>query len=205
MVKRIRFLLSGNLQISVIDYLKIRIRGKKIMKIKQASMCDFEKIISFYNVMCAVLGEKDFLPDGNKGGFPSQDMVRDAIYSGSQFIGVENDKIVAAYIMNHDCDNAYHTVQWHINAAENEVVVLHALRVLPDYGGRGYSKQLVEHAIQTAKSWGQKAIRLDCIVGNDVPMKVYTSFGFEYVDTAAITYADIGVPMQFKLYELLLV
>ena len=72
------------------------------MKIKQASMCDFEKIISFYNVMCAVLGEKDFLPDGNKGGFPSQDMVRDAIYSGSQFIGVENDKIVAAYIMNHD-------------------------------------------------------------------------------------------------------
>ena len=189
----------------MIDYLKICVRDKKIMKIKQASMCDFEKIISFYNVMCAVLGEKDFLPDGNKGGFPSQDMVRDAIYSGSQFIGVENDKIVAAYIMNHDCDNAYHTVQWHINAAENEVVVLHALRVLPGYGGRGYSKQLVEHAIQTAKSWGQKAIRLDCIVGNDVPMKVYTSFGFEYVDAAAITYADIGVPMQFKLYELLLV
>ena len=54
--------------------------------------------------------------------------------------------------MNHDCDNAYHTVQWHIDAAKNEVVVLHALRVLPDYGGRGYSKQLVEHAIQTAKS-----------------------------------------------------
>lgn len=160
------------------------------MKIKQASMCDFEKIISFYNVMCAVLGEKDFLPDGNKGGFPSQNMVRDAIYSGSQFIGVENDKIVAAYIMNHDCDNAYHTVQWHIDAAENEVVVLHALRVLPDYGGRGYSKQLVEHAIQTAKSWGQKAIRLDCIVGNDVPMKVYTSFGFEYVGTAAKTDQD---------------
>ena len=36
-------------------------------------------------------------------------------------------------------------------------------------------------------------------------MKVYTSFGFEYVGTAAITYADIGVPMQFKLYELILV
>ena len=59
-------------------------------------------------------------------------------------------------------------------------------------------------AIQTAKSWKQKAIRLDCIVGNDVPVKVYTSFGFEYVDTVAITYADIGVAMQFKLYELLL-
>ena len=30
------------------------------MKIKQATMCDFEKIMSFYNVMCEVLGEKDF-------------------------------------------------------------------------------------------------------------------------------------------------
>ena len=62
------------------------------MKIKQATMCDFEKIMSFYNVMCKVLGEKDFLPDGDKGGFPSQDMVKDAIHSGFQFVGVESDK-----------------------------------------------------------------------------------------------------------------
>lgn len=174
------------------------------MEIKQAAMCDFGPIMSFYHVMCSVLGEKDFLPDGNKGGFPPQDMVKDAINSKSQFIGVENDKIIAAYLMNHSCDRAYHTVQWHMDAAENEVVILHALRVLPDYSGRGYAKQLVEHAIQTAKSRGQKAIRLDCIVGNDIPVKVYTSFGFEYVDTVNITYADIGRPMQFKLYELLL-
>ena len=124
------------------------------MKIKQAAMDDFAEIMSFYNVMCDVLGKKDFLPDGDKGGFPSQDMVKEAIFSGTQFVGVENDKIIAAYIMNHDCDKAYHTVQWHIDAGEKEVVILHALRVLPDYGGRGYSKQLVEHAVQTAKSWG---------------------------------------------------
>ena len=83
-------------------------------------------------------------------------------------------------------------------------MILHALRVLPDYGGRGFSKQLVEHAIRTAKNWSQKAIRLDCIVGNDIPVKVYQSFGFQYVDTVEITYADIGAPMQFRLYELVL-
>ena len=49
------------------------------MRIKQAAMCDFEEIISFYNVMCEVLGEKDFLPDGNKGGFASQGMILHAI------------------------------------------------------------------------------------------------------------------------------
>ena len=64
------------------------------MKIKQATMCDFEEIMSFYNVMCEVLGEKDFLPDGDKGGFPSQDMVKDAIYSGFQFVGIEMIKLL---------------------------------------------------------------------------------------------------------------
>lgn len=133
---------------------------------------------------------------GNRRPLPKGGSVYIHAKSGAAFC--------SSYIINHDCDDAYHTVQWHINAEKNEVVILHALRVLPDYGGRGYSKQLVKHAIQTAKSWKQKAIRLDCIVGNDVPVKVYTSFGFEYVDTVAITYADIGIPMQFKLYELLL-
>ncbi len=95
-------------------------------------------------------------------------------------------------------------VHWQINAAKNEVVIMHALRVLPDYGGRGYSKQLVEHAIQTARSRGWKAIRLDCLKGNDIPVKMYQSYGFKYVDTVDITYVDIGIPMPFHLYELVL-
>ena len=81
---------------------------------------------------------------------------------------------------------------------------MHALRVLPDYGGRGYSKQLVEHAIRTARSRGWKAIRLDCLKGNDIPVKMYQSYGFKYVDTVDITYVDIGIPMPFHLYELVL-
>ena len=174
------------------------------MNIVQAEKKNLSEIMSFYRVMCEVLGEKSFLPDGDKGGFPSQTMVEDAINAGQQFIGIEDNKVMAAYILDHDCDAAYHTVSWNINATEKEVVILHALRVLPEYGGRGYSKQLVAHAIQTAKNWGQKAIRLDCIVGNDIPVKVYQSFGFKYIDTVNITYADIGVPMQFRLYELVL-
>ena len=151
--------------------------------------------------MCEVLGEKDFLPEGDKGGFPSDEMVKNAIAEKDQFIGIEDGQIVAAYIMNHDCDEAYHTVRWLTDAEDKEMVVLHALRVLPEYGGRGYSKQLVQHAIDTARERGLKSIRLDCIEGNDIPQKMYMSFGFAYVDTVEITYADIGIPMKFLLYE----
>ena len=151
--------------------------------------------------MCEVLGEKDFLPEGDKGGFPSDEMVKNAIAEKDQFIGIEDGQIVAAYIMNHDCDEAYHTARWLTDAEDKEMVVLHALRVLPEYGGRGYSKQLVQHAIDTARERGLKSIRLDCIEGNDIPQKMYMSFGFAYVDTVEITYADIGIPRKFLLYE----
>ena len=151
--------------------------------------------------MCEVLGEKDFLPEGDKGGFPSDEMVKNAIAEKDQFIGIEDGQIVAAYIMNHDCDEAYHTVRWLTDAEDKEMVVLHALRVLPEYGGRGYSKQLVQHAIDTARERGLKSIRLDCIEGNDIPQKMYMSFGFAYVDTVEITYVDIGIPRKFLLYK----
>ena len=151
--------------------------------------------------MCEILGEKDFLPEGDKGGFPSDEMVKNAIAEKDQFIGIEDGQIVAAYIMNHDCDEAYHTVRWLTDAEDKEMVVLHALRVLPEYSGRGYSKQLVQHAIDTARERGLKSIRLDCIEGNDIPQKMYMSFGFAYVDTVEITYADIGIPRKFLLYE----
>ncbi|WP_079912005.1 GNAT family N-acetyltransferase [Paenibacillus sp. 32352] len=174
------------------------------MKIVEATKDNLTEIMLFYNEMCEVLGQKSFLPDGNKGGFPSQAMVEAAIKEGCQFIGIEDKKIVAAYILSHDCDDAYQSVHWHINASKDEVMIIHALRVLPEYGGRGYSKRLVEHAIKTAKDKKQKAIRLDCLKGNDIPAKMYMSYGFEYVDTVDITYIDIGIPRKFQLYELVL-
>ena len=174
------------------------------MDIRNAYEKDFSELLSFYNRMCKVLGEKDFLPEGDKGGFPSEEMIQEAIAIKTQFVGIEDGKIVAAYIIDHNCDPAYHSVQWQINAKTDEVMVLHALRVLPEYSGRGYSKQLVRRAIQTSKEMGQKAIRLDCIEGNDIPQKMYRSLGFQYIDSVRITYPDIGEPKNFFRYEILL-
>ena len=55
-------------------------------------------------------------------------LIKDAIKERIQFIGIEDGRIVAAYIMNHDRDEAYHAVKWLIDANDNETVVLHALR-----------------------------------------------------------------------------
>ena len=66
------------------------------MEIIQAEKKDLAEIMKFYDIMCQVLGEKSFMPGGNKGGFPSETMVEEAIRTGSQFIGVEDGRIMAA-------------------------------------------------------------------------------------------------------------
>ena len=45
------------------------------MEIRIANKEDFSELLSFYNRMCSVLGEQDFLPEGDKGGFPSEEMI----------------------------------------------------------------------------------------------------------------------------------
>ena len=174
------------------------------MQIREATHEDLEELMALYDRMCEVLGEEDFLPEGDKGGFPSKEMVESAIGQHNQFVGTEGTTIVAAYIMDHECDDVYKQVSWGVDATPDKTSILHALRVLPEYGGKGYAKQLIGHAIQTARSRGQQALRLDCIEGNTIPQKMYRSFGFLYVTTVSITYPDIGVPRDFLLYELTL-
>lgn len=171
------------------------------LDIQEAKNEDLQEILSFYNMMCEELGKKDFLPEGNKGGFPPLDMVVSAIKNRELYIGKEYGIIMAAYIMNNDGNPVYDTVKWQSDVPKEQASVLHALRVHPSFGGKGYASQLVEHSIETAKQKGQKAIRLDCIEGNFVSHKMYRNHGFQYIDTVEICYADIGVPRKFLLFE----
>ena len=70
------------------------------MIIRYAEEKNFIELRQFYDGMCKVLSEKDFLPEGDKGGFPPDEMIKDAIKERNQFIGIEDGRIIAAYIMN---------------------------------------------------------------------------------------------------------
>lgn len=171
------------------------------LQIRTAQSTDFDALMVFYDAMCEVLGKREFLPEGNRGGFPSRAMVRAAIDAHQQLIGTVGGEIAAACILSHDCDSAYGAVMWPSGASEEEALVLHALRVLPAYSRRGFSRQMVEYAMETARKKGARALRLDVLEGNTVPERMYRGYGFVYVDTVQITYEDIGFPMPFRLFE----
>ena len=171
------------------------------MIIREARIEELDKVMAFYEMMCRELASKDFLPNGNKGGFPSLEMVTEAIKHKELFIGEENGAIIAACIMNHESDPAYDAAPWRVNADKNHVSILHALRVAPKYGGRGYAGRLVEHAAETARAKGRKAIRLDCLVENTIAHKLYLSHGFQIVGETEMYYEDIGETRKFLMFE----
>ena len=122
------------------------------MIIREAVMEELTPVMEFYNMMCGELGKASFLPEGDKGGFPSEEMVRTSIENRELWVGEEDGSIVAAYFMNHEADEAYDSVKWQRELPKDQVYILHGLRVSPACGGRGYAKRLVEHAIQTAEA-----------------------------------------------------
>ena len=171
------------------------------MIIREAKIEELDKVMDFYEMMCRELASKDFLPNGNKGGFPSLEMVTEAIKNSCLYVGEENGEIAAAYIMNNECDPAYDAVLWRVDADKKHASILHALRVAPKYGGRGYAGRLVEHAAETARTRGQKAIRLDCLVENTIAHKLYLSHGFQIVGETEMYYEDIGERRKFLMFE----
>lgn len=171
------------------------------MVIREAKIDELDEIMEFYDAMCRELSGAKFLRGEYKGGFPPRAMAEAAAREGGLFVGEEDGEIIAAYIMNNECDEAYDAAPWQIDADKKSVSVLHALRVSPRYGGRGYAGRLVEHAAETARARGQKALRLDCIEGNVIPQKMYLSHGFKNAGTVEIFYEDIGEPRKFLLFE----
>ena len=77
------------------------------------------------------------------------------------------------------------------------------LAVLPEYGRRGIAKNMVQYAIETAKSRKGKVIRLDVLKGNLPANKLYESMGFIKINTVNMWYPDTGLA-EFELYELAL-
>lgn len=170
------------------------------MYIREANIEDFEQLMVFYTEMNEVINKRTEKYNPDNPIFPAAQMVEEAITSHGQFVVIDEDSIVAACIVNNKCDYDYKLIKWGINAREDEFWVVHALRVLPEYEGRGIAKRLMAFLIELAPERGQKALRLDVLDGYTVD-RFYYQFGFEYIDTTAIFYEDIGKPMNFKLFE----
>lgn len=170
------------------------------MNIRIADLKDYEMVRGFYYRLIDEMKDAVYHPGWEKGVYPSDKYLRESVCRGELLIGVKDGIIIAAMIVDHECNESYSKIHWHSAAAPEEVMVIHALGVLPDYSGKGYAKQMVKHVLTLAEKRGQKAVRLDVLNGNVPALKLYSGMGFKYVGTVRMYYEDTGWT-YFMLYE----
>lgn len=93
----------------------------------------------------------------------------------------DDDKIVAAAIINQIQVDEYKNAAWTKTAPENEVMVLHGLVVNPSEKHKGYGKAFVAFYEDYAKQNGCTVLRMDTNVTNTGDRSLYKKLGYKEV------------------------
>ena len=170
------------------------------MIIAKATEDQFQNVREFYYAVIDGIGDSLDSVGWQKDVYPSPELLRDSIQNGELFIGMEDETIIGAMVMNHQFNEEYRKIHWPTQADDAEATIIHALAVHPMQKQKGYAKQLVQFAIDYARRNQQKAIRIDVLPRNRNAKKLYSGMGFQHVQTLRSFYEDIGWA-DFELHE----
>ncbi|MBQ7547098.1 MAG: GNAT family N-acetyltransferase [Clostridia bacterium] len=174
-----------------------------MMRIEKAAISRYPAVRSFYHSLIDGIAGLPYSAGWKKDIYPAPDYLKESIRDGNLYIGLEDDAIIAAMVVNHQCNDGYRQFRWPTEAAENEVTVIHALGVHPSRTGKGYGRQMVRFVMELARRNRQKVIRLDVLKGNVPAERLYAGMGFRYLHTLPMYYADTGWT-DYELYEYVL-
>lgn len=170
------------------------------MIIKKASTDQYPAVREFYHSLIDGIEDSPYGAGWKKDIYPAPDYLINTISRGELYIGVEDNKIIASMVLNHECNEGYQKFRWPTEAEADEITMIHALGVHPLQARRGYAKEMVKFAIETAHKNHQKVIRLDVLKGNVPAEKLYAGLGFQYLYTLQMFYEDTGWT-DYELYE----
>lgn len=110
-------------------------------------------------------------------------------FYGGEYIDDEKNRIFFSQFINSDqgvlhiyrCDDraiGFSTIYNGFSSTRAETVaILNDLYILPEFRGKGYGKQLVDHAVQSAKSRGYSRLQWLTAQDNDKAQKLYNELG----------------------------
>lgn len=173
------------------------------MEIRKALETEYDAVRAFYHSMIDQMEHAEFKPMWVKDIYPAPEFLRESLQNGELYIGIQQNEIAAAMVLNHRCNEGYQQCVWQVQAVPSEVTVLHALGVHPRFQGQGLARQMVAQAFAEARMTGQKALRLDVLGGNLPAEHLYPALGFQYRGTVNMYYEDTGWT-DFLLYEYVL-
>lgn len=173
------------------------------MNIRCAQKVDFDKATDFYKYAIENTNGIEKYARWVYGQHPTNEMILNYINQGAMYLLEEEDIIMGAMAVTMLQGEDYHCINWCVDAADDEVAVVHILCVNPDYQRKGIGKSMICESIAIAKKEMKKAIRLDALESNTPAHQMYQSLGFEYRGKQHL-YAENAGWTDFLFFEYML-
>lgn len=170
------------------------------MEIRVAEAQDLDETMDLYDRASDAMAGTPHDAHWRRGLHPRREDIDGAFEEGSLLIGSSGDTIVAAAILDHDLDDAaevFGDVTWDVQAAGDELCVLHMLVVDPNVRGQGLGRQLLEDCIRRARDEGCRGMRLDVVATNLPAISLYEQQGFISIGSGTRDVGDDGEAIDF--------
>lgn len=171
------------------------------MIIRTCNEEDIAAVGRFYDNVVKYLDDNINYPKWRYKEYPSEKSVREMTKAGYQFMCIEDDRIVGAFVLNDDPQGMYEKTAWSRELQRGEYMVCHTLAVDSTLQGQGIGRQIARYCVDYAKKHGFKAIRLDVVPENIPAKKLYEKCGFDYRGDVDLERGIAGIPV-FSMYEL---
>lgn len=168
---------------------------------EKAAPAEFSEIKNFYWSLIDEMSDRVHQFGWIKGVYPSDDYIKGCLEAGEFYVLRHAGDLCGCVILNSSFNEGYAGTVWSVPCDPSEALVPHALAISPAYQGAGLAKKLLDIITDLAKKSGKKAVRLDIVSSNTPAERLYTGYGFKFIQEKVMFYEDTGWT-DYKLYEL---
>ena len=172
------------------------------LRFRQAVSGDMVAAQAAYRLIIDHLALTVDFPHWHTENHPAPEEVESWVQNGQLYLAIHeaSEKIAGVVVLNHDAPDAYDEASWAVDANPAEVLVVHALGVVPDFLRQGVARFLVDASLEVARQQACRAVRLDTYVENIPARELYAHYGFTDLGIHTLHYEGTSLN-QFHLFE----
>lgn len=144
---------------------------------RQANKKDLPNILDMYNQAVKAMLKSGI--DQWHDLYPGKSILEKDISNKHMTIGVKNNELVCAYVLNDECEEEYKNGDW--KYPDSKFCVVHRLCVNPLFQNQGLGNKIMSRIEKQSKESGYQTIRLDSFTKNPYSAKLYSKLGYEIV------------------------
>lgn len=146
--------------------------------IRKATGGDIDAVAEIYELIHTEEEAGRSTTGWKRGVYPTRAVAETAVQRGDLFVMEDEERVVAAAIINHIQVDIYAGAPWQYDAPDEQIMVLHTLVVDPRVKGRGLGSAFETFYERYALEHGCPYLRIDTNARNTAARRLYARLGY---------------------------